>query len=38
MYQKYVIVGRLTKDGENRFLPNGTQVYKNLPFKKDQYA
>jgi single-strand DNA-binding protein len=29
MYQKYVIVGRLTKDGENRFLPNGTQVYKN---------
>lgn len=29
MYQKYVIVGRLTKDGENRFLPSGSQVYKN---------
>lgn len=29
MYQKYVVVGRLTKDGENRFLPNGTQIYKN---------
>ncbi len=29
MYQKYIIVGRLTKDGENRFLPSGSQVYKN---------
>ena len=29
MYQKYIVVGRLTKDGENRFLPSGGQVYKN---------
>ena len=29
MYQKYIVVGRLTKDGENRFLPSGSQVYKN---------
>ena len=29
MYQKYIIFGRLTKDGENRFLPSGSQVYKN---------
>lgn len=29
MYQKYIIIGRLTKDGENRFLPSGSQVYKN---------
>ena len=29
MYQKYIIVGRLTKGGENRFLPSGMQVQKN---------
>lgn len=29
MYSKTIILGNLTKDGESRFLPSGTEVYKN---------
>ena len=30
MYQKYIVVGRLTKDGENRFLPSGSQSEQGI--------
>lgn len=29
MYSKTIILGNLTKDGESKFLPSGTEVYKN---------
>lgn len=29
MYNKLVVLGNLTKDGESKFLPSGTEVYKN---------
>ena len=29
MYQKYIIVGRLTRDSACTFLPSGTEIYKN---------
>ena len=29
MYNKVVLIGRLTKEGETRFLNNGSEVYKN---------
>lgn len=29
MYNKMILIGNLTKDGETKFLPSNTEVYKN---------